>query len=167
MRISDWSSDVCSSDLHLMRQLMAGLDAMGDPEQPGASLMPAGQTLEMFVTLTDFYGYLQYIPIHDPPAIRDREHRHTLRFGYRRWPNGSEQSDFTRSDAPALAFAGRAPSAFPGAFPPAKLGDMDRLLEEPGPRWPLQRAFLHKNFANNFTAPHDPELTSSIHGAHL
>src|SRR3546814_1934919 len=72
---------------HLMRQLMAGLDAMGDPEQPGASLMPAGQTLEMFVTLTDFYGYLQYIPIHDPPAIRDREHRHTLRFGYRRWPN--------------------------------------------------------------------------------
>src|SRR3546814_16171952 len=75
-----------------MRQLMAGLEAMGDPEQPGASLMPAGQTLEMFVTLTDFYGYLQYIPIHDPPAIRDREHRHTLRFGYRRWPNGSEQS---------------------------------------------------------------------------
>src|SRR3546814_5632178 len=116
MRISDWSSDVCSSDLHLMRQLMAGLDAMGDPEQPGASLMPAGQTLEMFVTLTDFYGYLQYIPIHDPPAIRDREHRHTLRLGYRRWPNGSEQSAFTRSDAPALAFAGTAPSAYPGAL---------------------------------------------------
>ncbi|MFC3674427.1 patatin-like protein [Ferrovibrio xuzhouensis] len=152
---------------HLMRQLMAGLDAMGDPEQPGASLMPAGQTLEMFVTLTDFYGYLQYIPIHDPPAIRDREHRHTLRFGYRRWPNGSEQSDFTRSDAPALAFAGRATSAFPGAFPPAKLGDMDRLLEEQGRRWTLKRAFLQKNFANYFKAELDPELTSFVDGGVL
>ncbi|WP_341705062.1 patatin-like protein [Ferrovibrio sp.] len=152
---------------HLMRQLMAGLEAMGDPEQPGASLVPAGLSLEMFVTLTDFYGYLQHIPIHDPPAIRDREHRHTLRFGYRRWPNGGEQSDFTRADAPALAFAGRATSAFPGAFPPAQIGDMDKLLEEQGRRWTLKRAFLQKNFASYVRAELDPELTSFVDGGVL
>src|SRR5262249_18627775 len=43
---------------------MAGLmydaaAAMGDPKTPTASLLPTGQGLDLFVTLTDYYGYQQ------------------------------------------------------------------------------------------------------------
>jgi patatin-related protein len=152
---------------HLLRQLMAGLEAMGNPVKPGDSLMPTNLALDLLVTVTDFYGFLQHIPIHDPPYVRDREHRHTLRFGYRRWPSGEEQSDFTRADAPALAFAGRATSAFPGAFPPAQIGEVDRLLAEQGRQWENRTAFIARNFADYLRADLDPELTSFVDGGVL
>ncbi|HLT76433.1 MAG TPA: patatin-like protein [Ferrovibrio sp.] len=152
---------------HLGRQLLAGLEAMGDPRKPGASLMPTQLALDLFVTLTDFYGYLRHIPIHDPPFVQDREHRHLLRFTYRRWPNGEEQSDFTRADAPALAFAGRATSAFPGAFPPAQIGDIEQLMNEQGRTWETKDAFLARNFPDYFRAELDPEKTSFVDGGVL
>ena len=97
-----------------MSELMFdAVDRMGEPADPDSSLMPGGQQLEMFVTLTDFYGYQQLIQIHDPALIREREHRHVLRFSYRRFPNGEVQSDFRRDNAAALAFAARATSAYP------------------------------------------------------
>ncbi|WP_298726117.1 patatin-like protein [uncultured Ferrovibrio sp.] len=152
---------------HLSRQLLAGLEAMGDPQKPGQSLMPSQLTLDLFVTLTDFYGYLKHIPIHDPPLVHDREHRHLLRFSYRRWPNGEEDSDFTRADAPALAFAGRATSAFPGAFPPTQLSDIDRLLDEQGRQWERKQKFVEKNFRDYIRAELDPENTSFLDGGVL
>lgn len=152
---------------HLARQLLAGLEAMGDPATPGASLMPNQLTLDLFVTLTDFYGYLQHIPIHDPPFVHDREHRHMLRFSYRRFASGEEQSDLTYADAPALAFAGRATSAFPGAFPPAQLGDIDRLLQEQGRIWERKQQFLEKNFQDYYRAELNPANTSFLDGGVL
>src|SRR5260370_1095547 len=67
---------------------MAGLmydaaAAMGDPKTPTASLLPTGQGLDLFVTLTDYYGYQQLLPIHDPPFVYELEHRHVLHFLYR------------------------------------------------------------------------------------
>ncbi len=153
--------------LHLARKLFNGLEAMGEPSEPGASLMPAGLQLDLFVTVTDFYGYLRHIPIHDPPFVRDREHRHVLKFRYRRWQDGEEDSDFTRADAPALAFAGRATSAYPGAFPPAQLADIDRMLAERGRAWDGKANFLQRNFAEYLAAGLDPELTSFVDGGVL
>ena len=152
---------------HLLRQLLAGLEAMGDPATPGASLMPSQLALDLSVTMTDFYGFLQHIPIHDPPYVQDREHRHVLHFGYRRWVGGGEQSDFTSQNAPALAFAGRATSAFPGAFPPAQIGEVDRLLAEQGRRWETKPAFVSANFQDYLRAGLDPELTSFVDGGVL
>ena len=118
-----------------MSELMFdAVDRMGEPADPDASLMPGGQQLEMFVTLTDFYGYQQLIQIHDPALIREREHRHVLRFSYRRFPNGEVQSDFRRDNAAALAFAARATSAYPGAFPPAQIREIDRVIAARGAR---------------------------------
>ncbi len=37
----------------------------------GASLLPSGHSLDLFVTLTDFYGYQQLVQIHDPPLIHE------------------------------------------------------------------------------------------------
>ena len=78
--------------------------AMGEPTQRSA-LLPSGQRLDLFVTLTDYHGQLHLVQIHDPPLIHEREHRHVLHFGYRRSQSGLVESDFDIANAPALAFA--------------------------------------------------------------
>jgi patatin-related protein len=143
------------------------VDRMGEPADPDASLMPGGQQLEMFVTLTDFYGYQQLIQIHDPALIREREHRHVLRFSYRRFPNGEVQSDFGRDNAAGLAFAARATSSYPGAFPPAQIREIDRLIAARGGEWSQRAAFLQSNFGRYYRAGLDPLATSFIDGSVL
>ncbi|MBV9568518.1 MAG: patatin-like protein, partial [Hyphomicrobiales bacterium] len=128
-----------------MAELMFdAVTAMGAPRRPGASLMPSGQRLDLIVMLTDYHGYQHLIQIHDPPLIRDREHHHVLRFSFRRNGNGNgagaAASDFAASNAPALAFAARATSSFPGAFPPAQIREMDALVERRGTGWPDRAA---------------------------
>jgi patatin-related protein len=151
-----------------MSELMFdAVDRMGEPADPAGSLMPGGQQLEMFVTLTDFYGYQQFIQIHDPALIREREHRHVLRFSYRRFPNGEVQSDFLRDNAAGLAFAARATSAFPGAFPPAQIREIDRVIAARGRDWPRRAAFLQANFQSYHRAGLDPLATSFIDGSVL
>ena len=86
------------------------ITAMGAPKHPRASLLPSGHYLDLFVTLTDYYGYQQLIQIHDPSLIHEREHRHTLHFVYRRWPSGDVESDFDLAKwrrSPAAEQSGR------------------------------------------------------------
>ncbi len=116
---------------------MAGLmydavTSMGEPEHPAQSLLPSGHTLDLFVTLTDFYGYHQLVQIHDPPLIHELDHNHVLQFTYRRRSDGTVESDFDIDNAPALAFAARATSSFPGAFPPARIVEMDEAVAQRG-----------------------------------
>src|SRR6185295_10261400 len=80
-------------------RIMAGLmyDAvasMGEPEHQAQSLLPSGHDLDLFVTLTDFYGYHQLVQIHDPPLIHELDHQHVLRLAYRRHASGEVDSDF-------------------------------------------------------------------------
>ncbi|MEA2935423.1 MAG: hypothetical protein QOD74_2069 [Variibacter sp.] len=121
--------------------------SMGTPRTQQASLLPAGQALDLFVTVTDFYGAQQLMQIHDPPVIHEREHRHVLHFHYRRHASGAVESDFDASDAAALAFAARATSSIPGAFPPTQISELDRLLEKRNANWPHRAEFIARNFA--------------------
>jgi patatin-related protein len=141
--------------------------AMGAPRRPGASLTPSGQRLDLIVMLTDYHGYQHLIQIHDPPLIRDREHHHVLRFSCRRNGNGAAASDFALSNAPALAFAARATSSFPGAFPPAQIREMDALVERRGTDWPDRAAFIARNFAPHIQAEINPATASFIDGSVL
>jgi patatin-related protein len=151
-----------------MSQLMfAAVDRMGDPAAHDRSLLPIDLELDLFVTVTDFYGYQELVQIHDPAAIREREHRHVLRFRYRRFRSGEVQSDFTRDDAGALAFAARATSAVPGAFPPAQIREIDAMLAEAGRAWPRRAEFLRSNFRRYHRAGLDPLATSFIDGSVL
>jgi patatin-related protein len=151
--------------------LMAGLMydavvAMG-PERPGGSLLPSGHTLDLFVTLTDYYGYQQLAQIHDPPLIHELEHLHVLQFSYRRRPTGEVESDFELDNAPALAFAARATSSFPGAFPPAQIAEMDALVAARKAVWPLRDAFIARSFEQHLQAGIDPAQACFIDGAVL
>src|SRR5262249_47346685 len=93
-------------------------------------------------------------------------HHHVLRFSCRRNGNGAA-SDFTLANAPALAFAARATSSFPGAFPPAQVREMDALVERRGTDWPERAQFIERNFAVHLQSEIDPPTASFIDGSVL
>src|SRR5260221_8418207 len=153
-------------------RVMAGLmyDAvvsMGAAKSPRASLLPSGQSLDLFVTLTDYYGYKQLVQIHDPPLIHERDHHHVLHFTYRRHSNGEVESDFDLDNAPGLAFAARATSSFPGAFPPARIVEMNEVILQRSGSWPRRAEFIAKSFPNHLRAGMDPTTVSFLDGSVL
>jgi len=153
--------------LRMSELMYDAIASMGGPRHARSSLLPSGQRLDLFVTLTDYYGYQQLIRIHDPALIHEREHRHLLRFSYQRRPGGEIESDFDLAHAPGLAFAARATSSFPGAFPPAQIAEMDRLLARRRIPWPTRAAFIARCFARYAQANVDPVTTSFIDGSVL
>ena len=122
------------------------ITALGAPRTLTSSLLPSGQGLDLFVTVTDFYGCQQVMLIHDPAVVHEREHRHVLHFKYRRRASGAVESDFELDNAPGLAFAARATSSIPGAFPPAQILEMDRLVRARSASWPRRLDFIARNF---------------------
>lgn len=122
------------------------VNAMRALREQGSSLLPSNLGLDLLVTVTDFYGYQQLMQIHDPPVIHELEHRHVLHFKYRRRGNGAVEDDFDLENAPALAFAARATSSVPGAFPPARILEMDQLVRARSVDWPRRAEFIVRNF---------------------
>jgi patatin-related protein len=97
-----------------------------DPD-PGdvTSLLPNRHLLELFVTVTDFFGYGRQVPYADPNPIEDTRHRHLLTFRY----GGDERrDDFGSGSNGALTFAARTTSCIPGVFPPVSLGKLREWL---------------------------------------
>jgi len=138
-----WHHDDGLLDGDLMSRLL--YQALNDmePTENGASLIPADESLDLFVTTTDVYGYDTVIPTGAGGISHtDKSYRQLLRFHYDQEPAGPAQnppgpamagvtSDF--SDVPALAFAARATASFPGAFPPVSLGTfLQALASQPG-----------------------------------
>ncbi|HLH88414.1 MAG TPA: patatin-like protein [Xanthobacteraceae bacterium] len=144
-----------------------GIAAMGAPRDAQASLLPSGLGLDLFVTVTDFYGCQQLMQIHDPPVVHEREHRHVLHFRYRRRANGAVDSDFDLDNAPALAFAARATASIPGAFPPAQVLEMDALLQARGVPWPRRDDFVARNFEAYARVNVDPCAVPFVDGSVL
>jgi patatin-related protein len=139
----------------------------GEPRSPTASLLPTGQNLDLFVTMTDYYGHHERVQIHSPTLIHEIEHRQLVRFKYRRYANNEVESDFTLDNAAGLAFAARATSSFPGVFPPAQLVEVDQLLEQRGETWPDREEFIVDNFERYIRLDLDPTHASFIDGAVL
>jgi patatin-related protein len=109
----------------MFRWIREALVEMDKGQQPGGTLMPHQHPLELYVTLTDFYGYYRGVPTYDPKRVRDRRHRHVLVFSY------SDVKDQLNDDWNAeLAFAARATSCFPGAFPPINLANIKKNVPE-------------------------------------
>jgi patatin-related protein len=94
-----------------------------------ATLLPRGHPLELYVTVTDLQGYPRELPIEEPRIIKDRMHRHVLIFRH----GGAEPSSFGAKHNHALAFAARATSSFPGAFPPLSFRDYCGYFKPPEP----------------------------------
>ncbi|WP_041375981.1 patatin-like protein [Polymorphum gilvum] len=121
------------------------LDACAEMDKhwrEGATLVPRGQTLDLFVTLTDYHGKRQRITLDDPAFIEEWEHRRILKFSCRHRTPGMIESALEPHYVPDLVFAARATSSFPGAFAPATIGEMDAVLEQRGEVWFNRAKFI-------------------------
>jgi patatin-related protein len=108
----------------MVRWLYGALDDMdkADPVPPDvASLLPRGHPLDLFVTVTDFYGYERMIALDWPRFVAEGRHRHALSFHY------DDGGDDDLRDNGGLTFAARATSSFPVAFPPVSLADVSAV----------------------------------------
>ncbi len=132
-RFAGWMLDAC--------------DAMEEGAESNATLLPPGHRLDLFVTLTDYRGHLHRILLHDPPSVDETEHRRIVSFTCRRALSGEMTSEFTHDDAPSLVFSARATASFPGAFPPATIAEMDRLLAGRQRDWPTRQDFIDRKLA--------------------
>ena len=104
----------------------------------GPRLLPDGQPLDLFVTVTDFTGHPERLALHSPREVIETEHRLIFPF-----TDHGTQSD-TLAHIGELAFATRATSSFPGAFPPVTVGELDKVLDERKLAWPDRDLFLKK-----------------------
>jgi patatin-related protein len=122
--------------------LYEALEAMDKQERaPGepSTLLPPRHLLQLFVTMTDFYGYNREVVLMDPDSdgdsrmvpISDWRHRHVLEFRH-----GPGRDDFASTDNAALAFSARATSCFPGAFPPVSFDVFEGYLRKWNVRFP-------------------------------
>ena len=136
--------------------MLDAINALGSPSRPGGSLIPSGQRLDLFVTLTDYHGRPELLQLHDPMFVHEREHRHVLHFGYRRNQDGEVENDFDLANGPGLAFAARATSSFPGAFPPARIVEVDAAIAQREIGWPKRQSFIEKGFAAYVESKVDP-----------
>jgi patatin-related protein len=122
--------------------LLDAFDSMSQTPSTGR-LLPEGQPLDLFVTVTDFAGHPQTLRLNSPAQVIETEHRLTVSF------NDSGQGQAYLGDPASLAFAARATASFPGAFPPVTAGEMDRALVSRNATWPDRNAFLHSLFPNH------------------
>lgn len=117
--------------------LLDAFDAMAS-QPAGKRLVPVGQPLDLFVTVTDFTGFPEMLRLNSPPTIAETEHRVTLSFSQ----SGERDAPFV--DPVELVFAARATASFPGAFPPFNVAELDGLLATRDRVWPQRDAFLKR-----------------------
>lgn len=148
------------------RMLAWMVDAVGGmgSYEPGNSLIPPGLRLDLHVSLTNLHGRKERIRLHDPAEVEEREHRTSWSFSHRRWDSGTVESDFTDDNVPILGFAARATSSFPGAFPPAKIDDLNALLSRRGHHWPARASFYDRAFDHLKGTDIDPAMVNYIDG---
>ena len=138
-------------------------NSLGEMEQgrPGGALLPPEQPLDLFVTVTDFHGTPERLPLHSPAEIVETEHRLVIGF---RDEGGAMRRLAHRAE---LAFAARATASFPGAFPPFQPRELDTVLTEDHADWPDRDAFLARILPRHAAAGLDPSVATLIDGSVL
>ena len=129
---------------------------VGDP------LLPPGHPVDLSVTATDFYGYRQRLHLNSPPVVEESEHRLTIGFRSR----VPQQPGHALAPLPELLLAARSTASFPGAFPPLRLAEIDRLAADRAIAWPGREAFLARVMPERTSAA-EREGVSLIDGSVL
>ncbi len=135
------------------------MDRTGSQPAELETLMPPSHPLELFVTVTDFYGYRRDVVIADPKSIGELAHRHVLSFRY-----GDGDDQFDEAHNGALAFSARTTMSFPGAFPPVSLATFESAVGREGADVSPQLPGLFRIYELSHS---DPRTTFFIDGGVL
>lgn len=126
----------------MYRKLVEAFDGMDEAvkDRPANAWRPLVPELDLFVTTTDIAGVPLPLQLSDD-VVHERRHRGVFHFHLKGTaPEGArpaatrdgasdEPDHFTRRFNPFLAFAARCTSAFPFAFEPMRLRDIDPVLD--------------------------------------
>src|SRR5215210_8734008 len=113
----------------MYRKLLEALDGM-EEDSPSTEecRSPYVRELDLFVTATDFRGLPIQLRLSDD-VVEERRHRNVFHFRYPDEHSEEACNDFHAGNDPFLAYAARCTSAFPFAFDPMKLSDIDSVLK--------------------------------------
>lgn len=129
------------------------------PDEP---LLPAGHPLDLFVTATDFRGHPALLRLNSPAVAEESEHRLPIGFHGRTPAEGGT----SLADPLELIFAARSTASFPGAFPPLRLAEIDKLARENRSEWSGREQFLRRIMPDHVRRG-DAESVSLIDGSVL
>jgi len=114
----------------MSRLLYSALSDMKAVTGQGPTLVRPDSGLDLFVTATDLYGYETAIPT-GTGGVSHLDHSYRQLLGFHYEPGGTD--DFGDDGVAALAFAARATSSFPGAFPPVSLESFASAIRDVSP----------------------------------
>lgn len=120
--------------LKALEGMEAANDSADTPGEPKTD-SPLVEELDLFVTTTDISGLTLKLQLADG-VVKERRHRNVFHFAYNTTEASGEKegrNHFGRRFNPFLAFAARCTSAFPVAFEPMRLGDIDDVLSSVEP----------------------------------
>lgn len=138
---SSWFQPPFSGE-RLCNHFFDALEAMGRSRRAGSSLLPPGQRLDVYASVTDLVGYPRTIRLHEELVAREKEHAAFCQLSHSATPSGVAASDFLDDNVPALVWAARASSSYAGAFPPFHHEELQRVLAARKLPWPGERKFL-------------------------
>ncbi len=120
--------------------MLADAFAAMEASPAGGPLLPPDHPLDLFVTATDFHGFLQVLRLNSPPMVEESEHRLPIGFKARTPASGGGSI----ANPLELTLAARSTASFPGAFPPLKVEEIDRLADMRGMNWEGRSSFLQR-----------------------
>jgi patatin-related protein len=123
------------------------LEALQASRREGSTLLPPGQRLDVYASLTDLAGHPRMIQLHEGLVAREREHAAYCRLTHATSAAGATvlETDFGDDNVPALVWAARASSSYAGAFPPFRHDELLRVLAARGGEWPGAARFIAEN----------------------
>lgn len=127
--------------------LNKALETMAEipPDKP---LLPPSHPLDLFVTATDFHGYMELLTLNSPALVQESEHRMPIDFS----ASVPADSGHDLANRLELIFAARATASFPGAFPPLRIDEIDQLADRKEREWTGRQAFLDRIMPVHVTA---------------
>lgn len=137
------------SGRRLCTHFFNALEAMIASRREGSSLLPPGQRLDVYASVTDLVGYPNRLRLNEELVASDRAHSAYCQLTHR----GDGDCDFDDDNVPALIWAARSSSSFAGAFPPFEHSELLSVLAERGQDWPGERRFLNESLLVEHDVP--------------
>jgi patatin-related protein len=138
---SSWFRPPFSGE-RLCHHFFTALRAMAQTRRPDSCLLPPGQRLDVYASITDLLGYPRRVQLHEELIAREQEHAAFCQLSHVATDAGRASSDFADDNDPALVWAARASSSYAGAFPPFHHREIQQVLAARGLRWPREQGFL-------------------------
>jgi patatin-related protein len=109
-------------------ELLSAFRSMNPEDGAAPAPSPFVEELDLFVTTTDLLGLQLPLRLTNR-VVEEARYRNVFHFRYSAPGAAVEHNDFLRANDPFLAFACRCTSAFPMAFRPMELTDIDDVVE--------------------------------------